>query len=147
MKVDVSLVTEDLFDCAFEDPEIQKHLTRIAELTTGRLTAEDLIKLVRDGIYQLWVVFDTDERSLKTHGIVLTELKQYPRKKFLCIQHCTGRQGSLQDSGVDTIAILEKFALDEGCAGVEFVGRFGWERFAERNLYVKRSVVYQKIFE
>jgi hypothetical protein len=43
--------------------------------------------------------------------------------------------------------LLDRFAKDAGCAGVEFVGRPGWRKQANKYGYSIQSVMYQKLFE
>lgn len=142
MKLEISLVPPGLLDCAKEG--LIEQLDIAAKITSGRVTRDDIWQMVLDGKCQLWVVFE--EANMKAHGMLITELKQYPQKKILCVQHCVGSTGALQESGVNTLRTLEKFAKDEGCAGVEFIGRLGWDKFANKHGYAKRSVVYQKLF-
>lgn len=146
MKIEFSLVTKDLFHCAFGDEDVLTKFDKAAALTSGRVKREDIIKMVEEGRYQLWVLFDSDPATFKTHGIILTEIRQYPRRKFLCIQHCVATTGLLQNSGVNCLKVMENFAKDQGCKGVEFIGRFGWEPFALANSFKKTSVLYQKVF-
>lgn len=142
MKLEISLVPAGLLDCARGG--LVEQLDTAAKITSGRVTKDDIWQMVLDGKYQLWVVFE--EATMKAYAMVLTEIKQYPQKKFLCVQHCVGSTGVLQESGVDTLKTLENFAKDQGCVGVEFIGRLGWDKFATKHGYDKRSVVYQKLF-
>jgi hypothetical protein len=41
--------------------------------------------------------------------------------------------------------MLESFAKDASCSGVEFVGRPGWRKAADKYGYELRSVTYQKM--
>ena len=43
--------------------------------------------------------------------------------------------------------ILEKFAKDNGCAGIELIGRPGWSRHVAKQGFDTKSVMYQKFFE
>jgi hypothetical protein len=40
-----------------------------------------------------------------------------------------------------------QFAKSVGCAGIEFVGRPGWRKTANKYGYEVQSVMYQKFFE
>jgi hypothetical protein len=40
-----------------------------------------------------------------------------------------------------------QFAKDMGCTGIEFVGRPGWRKTANKYGYEVQSVMYQKFFE
>jgi hypothetical protein len=39
------------------------------------------------------------------------------------------------------------YAVDAGCKGIEFVGRPGWKKHAEKYGYTAQSVTYQRFFE
>ena len=147
MKIEFALVTKDYFHCAFEDPDLMVLLQKAAKITSGRVTRDDIVQMVQSGRYQLWVIFDSDPTSYKTYGVILTEIRQYPRRKFVCVQHCVAEPGMLQEAGVDCLKVLENFARDQSCTGVEFIGRFGWEPFALANKFKKTSVLYQKILD
>ena len=44
-------------------------------------------------------------------------------------------------------SIAEQIAKNNGCAGIEFVGRPGWKQTARQYGYAVQSVTYQKFFE
>lgn len=142
MSLEISLVPPDMVPGVLD--RLRDKLAKAAEITLGRVHKEDIISYVLDGYYQLWVIFNPEDMDIE--AALLTEIKRYPRSKWLCVQHCVGDQGSLQNMGEKMMKLLEKFAQTEKCAGVEFVGRVGWDKFAHRMGYEKRSVVYQKTF-
>jgi hypothetical protein len=41
----------------------------------------------------------------------------------------------------------EDYAVRAGCKGIEFVGRPGWKKHAEKYGYTAQSVTYQRFFE
>ena|ERR1035437_6020355 len=116
-----------------------------AEYSAGRATAADILRTIMTGQYQLWVVFDKD--SKKMHGFFVTEFRSYPQKKILVIQHVVldAHLMVLVESKMQEMAVA--YAQDNGCAGIEFIGRPGWKKHAEQNGYTLRSVVYEKMFE
>jgi hypothetical protein len=123
---------------------IQDKLKKAADITAGRVVEEDIISLILDNRYQLWIAFDPADMDIQV--MILTELKKYPQTKWLCVQHCVGSRGTLRAIGAKMMSQIEKFAKTEQCAGVEFLGRIGWDKFAYHMGYEKRCVAYQKIF-
>ena len=43
--------------------------------------------------------------------------------------------------------LLDRFAKDAGCSGIEFVGRPGWRKQAGKYGFEVQSVMYQKFFK
>jgi len=123
-------------------PALLPFLQESQKWTRGRATVDDILRMVLMGQMHLWAVHETGT----VHGHVVTEVKQYPQIKMLIIQYCAMSPG-VQDQ-VDAVMheTAERFARDAGCAGVEFVGRPGWRKVAEKHGYDVQSVVYQKFF-
>lgn len=119
-------------------------LETAAEYSRGRTTPDALITAFFNETYQLWIVHDSD---LKFYGFFATELKTYPNKKMLAIQHCVIEPNMMAPVEAKMQVIADKFARDHGCHGIEFVGRPGWKRHAEKFGYRAQSVCYQKFFE
>lgn len=78
------------------------------------------------------------------YGHVIVEVKQYPQCKMLTVQYCAGEPNHMQHVEEEMFETLEKFAKDAGCAGVEFVGRPGWRKTANKYGYEVQDVMYQK---
>jgi len=47
----------------------------------------------------------------------------------------------------DIFDLLNRFARDAGCSGIEFVGRPGWRKQADKYGFEVQSVGYQKFFK
>lgn len=109
----------------------------------GRVTADDLLRFALNGTMQLWVVHEDGV----AHGHVMTEIKQYPQCKMLTIQYCAMGTGTLAQIEDEMQHVAAQFAVDTGCAGIEFVGRPGWRDTAKKYGYTVQSVMYQKFFE
>jgi hypothetical protein len=92
---------------------------------------------------QLWVVHE--ENTI--YGHVVTEIKEYPRCKMLVVQYCAGEPDHMQYVDDEIFDLLDRFAKDTGCSGIEFVGRPGWRKQAEKYGFEVRSVMYQKFFK
>ena len=103
-------------------PDVEGYMESAAQETHGRYEAQDILDLVLDYSYPLWIAFD--ETGIK--GAVVSGFNQYPRKKYLNLMFCGGDDGfSWKD---DMRSILQKWATDNGCDGIEATGRFGWAK-------------------
>lgn len=126
-------------------PKIAKHLAIAAEVSGGRSCADDIVRLFYDGHYSLWVAFDKD--SAEIVGFFAVEVKQYPQRRMLVIQHCVMEPGSLKELEPRMQELGARYGKDMGCAGIEFVGRPGWKRYSKKHRYHSQSVMYQQFFE
>lgn len=116
-----------------------------AELwSNGRSTVDDILSFMFTGQMQLWLVYDAD--TWKILAILLTEIKEYPRRKMLAVQHCAGEEHIMAECRDPCFAVLENFANDNECHGVEFFGRPGWGAYVKSLGYTGKTVVYEKFF-
>lgn len=124
-------------------PALLPFLQQSQKWSRGRATVDDILRFILNGQMHLWAVHKTGA----IRGHVVTEVKQYPQCKMLAVQYCAIEPGSMQE--VDTIMhdTAERFAKSAGCAGIEFVGRPGWRKTANKHGYAVQSVMYQKFFE
>lgn len=113
--------------------------------TRGRASVDDIIRFLYTGQMNLWMVYD--ESTLDTLGYLMTEVKQYPQSSMLVCQYCAGAYGTLSGVGSTVFQVIEQFAKDAGCAGIEFFGRPGWRRHAENHGCTVQTVVYEKYFD
>ena len=91
----------------------------------------------------LWVVVDED---MKPWGYVITEIREFPKCKVLTVQYCAGQEGYMTYIEKDMYETLENFARDADCAGIEFIGRRGWEKHVKKYGYTAGAVVYERFF-
>lgn len=143
MNLDISLVTIDRAFKALSG--VASYLEKAAELTCGRWLACDIAAQIATGAYQLWLVFDKD--TMKVLGVFVSEIKVYPRARYMSIHHCVIEANLMAQIEDKMQEYAAAFARDHGCTGVEFVGRPGWKRHAEKHGYASSSVVYQKMLE
>ena len=94
---------------------------------------------------QLWVVFSSEEQVI--YGYVITEIKPYPNCKMLVVQYCAGEDNHMQFVEDKMYALLDKFAVDMQCAGIELIGRPGWGKHVKKRGFEVQSVMYQKFFK
>ena len=142
MKLDLSIVPYDLLHRVVKD--LHPFLETAAQYSKGRSSAADIVRACFTGNYQLWVVVD---ENTTFHGFFATEIKVYPRTKMLCIQHCVIEPHLMDEIEPMMQKMAEDFAKENGCAGIEFVGRPGWKKHALHYGYKAISVCYQRYFE
>lgn len=126
-------------------PGLMPYLEESASRSQGRSTVDDILRFVLNGQMQLWVVFSPEDS--KIYGHVITEVKQYPSKTLLVIQYCAGEPNHMQYCEDKMYDLLERFARDAKCAGIELIGRFGWTKHVKKYGYEPQSVMYQKFFK
>jgi hypothetical protein len=124
-------------------PALLPYLRKSEEWTRGRATVDDILRFVLNGQMQLWI--GHEENTI--YGHVVTEIKDYPQCKMLVVQYCAGEPNHMQYVDDEIFDLLDRFAKDAGCAGIEFVGRPGWRKQAEKYGFEVRSVMYQKFFK
>lgn len=124
-------------------PALLPYLRKSEEWTRGRATVDDILRFVLNGQMQLWI--GHEENTI--YGHVVTEIKDYPQCKMLVVQYCAGEPNHMQYVDGEIFDLLDRFAKDAGCAGIEFVGRPGWRKQAEKYGFEVRSVMYQKFFK
>ena len=102
--------------------EIKGYLQNALEYTNGRYEIEDLYLALHKYDHHLWVAFDNKEIK----GAVVTHILVYPKKKFLCMAFCGGKE--LDTWKDEMIVMLKNFAIDMKCDGLEATGRRGWAK-------------------
>lgn len=121
------------------------YLKESAVWTRGRSTVDDILRFLVNGSMHLWVVFTPEEG--KIYGHIITEVKQYPQCKMLTIQYCAMESNHMAHVEDKMQELAEKFAKDNGCSGIEFIGRPGWGKHIKKYGYDVQSVSYQKFFK
>ena len=124
-------------------PQLLPHLKTSQEWTKGRSTVDDILRFVLNGQMQLWIGHEEG----RIYGHVITEIKEYPRRKMLVAQYCAWEPNHMQYMEDEMFDLLNRFAKDTGCSGIEFVGRPGWRDQAKKYGFEVQSVMYQKFFK
>ena len=124
-------------------PALLPYLAKSEAWSGGRVSKDDLLRLILTDMVQLWVVHENAD----IHGFFGLEVKLYPRCKMLTIQYCAMETGMLEKVQDEMMVIASDLAERSGCAGVEFIGRPGWKKVADSNGYSVQSVMYQKFFK
>ena len=125
-------------------PSLMTFLLKSEMWTAGRAHVDDILAFVYSGRMQLWIFHD--EPITQVSGFVITEIKDYPRKKVLVMQYCASLTHMVNDVGPMAFKILERYAKDGDCNGMEFFGRPGWMKTAKTLGFKTQTVVYDKFW-
>ena len=108
----------------------------------GRHNVNTVMDRVSLGDYQLWMAFSEENKPI---GALITLIEPYPLKTMLNLLFCGGKE--LEEWHEDMLVVLEKFAKDNGCDGMELVGRPGWKRFLEKHGWGSSHLVVERTFD
>lgn len=115
---------------------IQEYMDGAAKYTYGRFTVEDILEGLKTKDQQLWVAYDD-----KVYGAVITEIAEYPQMKSL-VMHFTGGI-ELPKWKDEMLALLRRFAKDQGCKTIESFGRTGWKRIFKNDGFKSQFMFYE----
>ena len=123
----ISLVPVEYVDQVW--PTVEPYVIKALKYASGKYQPEDVRNLVVEYGYPLWVAFD--DEGIK--GAVITRFIQYPRKKYLFLEFCGGRDGFSWKAPM--LSVLRSWATDNDCDGIEGAGRDGWQKVFEKDGY------------
>lgn len=133
--MEVSLVLKEHADLVW--PAITGFLEGAAKYTYGRYDAQDIIEGYRNSDQQLWIAFDDEG----VHAFVITEIRVYPKLTALVMHFTGGRRR--KEIKTPMIALIQRFARDQGCDVIESQGRKGWETVFKNDGFKARFVCYE----
>ena len=139
----VSLIPSTEVNAVWKDCEM--FLKKSCKRSDGRVRPIDIYYRICQNLSQLWVIFDEDD--LQIIGCLVTNIHTYPTgMKMLNLEHISGKKmGDWKDQGLD---ILYSWAKDNGCKGVEGVGRAGFANWIKNiDGWNETSRFYEIIFE
>jgi hypothetical protein len=116
----VTLVPTEHVGAVWE--KLRPHADLAAEYTYGRFDADDIRDAIEHYDHNLWLAYEGDDIK----GIVVTTFKQYPKKKFLDLTFVGGEEGF--DWKTPMLKLLQHWAYDNQCDGIESSGRLGWSK-------------------
>lgn len=116
-------------------PTAAKLLEKTPEFSPGKFAVEDLLTSIEHNVAQLWLVNNEHEYTLA----VVTQLIQYSRGMTLRILLTGGKD--IREA-LSLLGDIEKWAIQQGCIGVELAGRLGWIKLLED--YDTRAVLLYK---
>ena len=131
----VSMVPNEYVDKVW--PDIEEYLAGAAEYTYGRYTVDDIYDCLKEYDHTLWVAFDGKDAK----GAVVTTFMHYPRKKYLVMMFCGGKQ--LDQWKDPMLKLLQHFAFDTQCDGIEATARLGWAKIFKADGYKPLAQTFQ----
>ena len=123
----------------------ERLIDKLQRVSHGRFESQDILHELFTGKQQFWAVWDEEVEGLPIIGVVITEVMQYPQRRILSIQYCTGSR--LDEWMSDIIELLEQWAKTCGCDGMELTGRRGWARKLQPEGWEEEYVIVSKRFE
>jgi hypothetical protein len=108
---------------------IDKYLERSCKRSNGRHTIDTIYKQIIDGEANLWIAFDEEQDIIK--GCVITSFIYYPTGlKMLHISQLAGK--NMQEWIEIGRPILNSWAKDNSCNGIEAMGRKGFSHWSTK---------------
>lgn len=111
------LVRPETLDQAW--PEVEKLVREVAGVSLHH-TAESIRELVASGRWQLFIA-----KSDHVEVICLTEIRDYPKARFLDVYVC---HGNIRARWLKHLETIEKWAVAQGCQYIQPYAPPGWER-------------------
>lgn len=135
----IGLVPPEDIDSVWEP--IKHLLDPAVERSNGRWEMEALYNSLKDFNQHLWLIFDEFGRI---HAAAVTQMVTYPAKSMMVIEFIGGK--GVKYWVDDFVTLVEKWAKDNGCKGVEATARFGFWKWLESHKYEKAYTVFEKRF-
>jgi hypothetical protein len=104
-------------------PLIEDRIEEACLTSRGKETAFDVRRDARYGERQIWVVWDGEAKGVL--AVVVTQLINHPRCRTCRINICVGEE---RERWQRHISIIEGWARENGCRGMELMARPGWSR-------------------
>lgn len=123
-------------------PLIEDRIEEACLTSRGKEKAFDIARSARHGEKQIWVVWDGDAKDVL--AVVVTELAVYPRKMVCRINICIGDG---RERWQHHIEVIENWAREKGCRGMELFARPGWSRVLKQYGYDTTHHMVEKDFE
>ena len=134
--IEVSIVPKEHVDLFWGQVEVL--LKPAVNYSHGRYLIEDVYNAIVEGTYILWVAYD-DGRII---GSAITQIIAYPQKKMLGVAFW-GSNEPIESYGPQLLNLLQQYAREAGCMGIEGYGRFGWSRMLKDYGYKKIHEVFE----
>ena len=140
MQTFVSLVPPIHIESAW--PSLEEYLLPAVERSNGRWTMEALKIWALQNEKQVWIVFD-DSKTI--HCVAVTQNVVYPASRMLSIEFLGG--AGLDKWAFKLLDVLNSWAKDSGCNGIEATARLGFWKWLEKDGFDKAYTVFEKRFE
>jgi hypothetical protein len=139
MQTYVSLIPPAHIESAW--PSVEEYLLPAVERSNGRWTMEALKQWALHNEKQVWIVFDDDKTI---HCVAVTQNVIYPASRMLSIEFLGGT--GLNQWAFKLLDVLNNWAKDSGCNGIEATARIGFWKWLEKDGFDKAYTVFEKRF-
>lgn len=102
-------------------PEVFSLLAAACKTSNGRMTTQVLHQDLKDGAMQLWLAHNEAGIS----ACFVTQIIDYPAAKYCKIVIGTGKT---RHRWQHHVKVVEAWAKEQGCTGMESIARAGWQR-------------------
>lgn len=140
MQTYVSLVPPAHIESAW--PSLAPLLEPAVERSNDRWTMDHLFEWALRNEKQIWIVFD-DKNII--HCVAVTQNVFYPSSKMLSIEFLGG--SGLDKWAFKLLDVLNNWAKDSGCNGIEATARIGFWKWLEKDGFEKAYTVFEKRFK
>ena len=137
----VSFIPKEVLSVVARD--VERFLEPAINLSGGRDSMSSVWKSLLADQSQLWMAFEDEDNKPK--GALVTRIGQYPLKKMINYLYIGG--DDLKEWHQDMLAIVEKFAREKDCQGMELVGRKGWDRFLKECGWEAKHIICERFFD
>lgn len=118
--------------------KLKDYFAMSAEYTYGRFTGNDVREKLKSNLgQQLWIAHEGED----VYGFVITEFCTYPQLKALVMHFTAGKE--LDKWKEPMLAVMQDYALNNGCDVIESLGREGWSKVFKQDGYKKLYTWYQ----
>lgn len=121
-------------------PIAKEYLSKSIEMSHGAFDADDVYKMIENRDAQLWGIHEGELKA-----VAVTMIMNYPKQKRLRLFLLGGDDMSQWEQLVSDT--FDAYALEQGCAGVELLGRRGWARNLKQFGYDEYEVTMIKTFK
>jgi hypothetical protein len=122
-------------------PSIKGFVQATCDATGGRRTPPKVLAELINNHASLWVMHDDQE----IHGFISTKIVHYDAIDLLNIE-LVGGESVEEWLTPENISVLEYFAKENGCDGLEAQGRAGWKPRVKPLGLVATFIDYEKRF-
>jgi len=122
---------------------VKKDIANALTYSGDNHNAQFVLDTLRKEEMQLWIIWDKDKPTTKEKyfGVVVTELIKRTLRKVCHVFIVTGNQ---RQKWIPLIQVLEEFAKENECDGMELIARPGWQKVLQNYKYKRTHVVLEK---
>ena len=118
---------------------VRGFLAPAVKVTNGRYMLYDVYEASKAGTMQLWIAFDDKNEII---GCEVTTITDYPSKRVLTSLFTGGRNIRLWKDPM--MAMLVRWAEDNGCTAIEGYGRKGWLKMLDSYGVKQALIMFEK---